>query len=796
MHLRGGAPTTAAELAAAVTHISLDPASCYRVTDLNFSKEDVRIYLTSGYISFAKEIHGRTIGAVFTTDIEAGDAEILLLPPYRGERLSLANFTGSPNLDEHFKAAVMIFTDSTGAELESALQSHDARKNAEIGALFAERWTPPLRNLAGSFQVQVVGDLLSAPSNSGASNPSASGPGMFYMGVAGSKLGNFDVLYDPRGSDQIAIGQMAYRDGQPYFNMWSSFPGKKKRSAPEAETQPPLAIDNYRIDATIRPDLLVSASTQATLTLHGATGRALPFWISSAMRVNAVSIDGQPAEVFQRVSLRSNLIRGGGNEEFLVVPPAPLDASKPHKIEFHHEGEVISTAGDRVFFVSSRGTWYPRLSSAFAHFDLTFRYPRDLVLVCTGDPVSTRTEGESRISDFHAPAPIRFAGFNLGAYNCVSRERGGLKVDVCANREIEAALRRQPVPNEHIALTPAQAVARGRRPFLDPAPLAPQPNPAARLDKLADDVAGALEYMSAQFGPPPIRRVTVSPIPGSFGQGFPGLIYLSTLSYMDASQRPAAARNTYKDLLFSDVLEAHEAAHQWWGNLVTAAGYQDEWLMESLADYSALLYLEKKSGPRALDAVLDRYRDDLLKKTDSGRTVESAGPIVWGVRLLSSQAPQSWRAITYEKGAWILHMLRRRLGDARFTAMLREICAQYHYRAISTEEFREIARRFSPPKSPDPELRTFFDNWVYGTGIPAVKITQSSRAGKITGILTASGAGDDFTGFIPVEVQQGRKKSVYWLQASSEGSSFSIPLRPPAAGTKVSPAFNDSLIKK
>ncbi len=306
-------PTTASELAGQLAHISLDPASCYRVTELNFSKEDVRIYLTSGYISFAKEIHGKTIGAVFTTDIEAGDAEILLLPPYRGERLSLANFTGSPNLDEHFKAAVMIFTDSTGADLESALQSRAAPKNAEIGALFAERWTPALRNLAESFQVRVVGDLLSG----------ASSPGMFYMGAAGSKLGNFDVLYDSRGSDQIAIGQMAYRDGQPYFNMWTSFPGRKKRAAPQAEAPPPLALDNYRIDAAIRADLSLDVTTQATLTVERANGPALPFWISSAMRVSAVSIDGQPAEVFQRESLRSNLIRGGGNEEFLVVLPAP-----------------------------------------------------------------------------------------------------------------------------------------------------------------------------------------------------------------------------------------------------------------------------------------------------------------------------------------------------------------------------------------------------------------------------------------------------------------------------------------
>ena len=90
---------------------------------------------------------------------------------------------------------------------------------------------------------------------------------------------------------------------------------------------------------------------------------------------------------------------------------------------------------------------------------------------------------------------------------------------------------------------------------------------------------------------------------------------------------------------YIDLLEAHEAAHQWWGNVVSPAGYRDNWLMEALANYSALLYLEKRDGRGAVDAALESYREDLLAKDEKGQTSESTGPIVLGARLESSQSP-------------------------------------------------------------------------------------------------------------------------------------------------------------
>ena len=95
--------------------------------------------------------------------------------------------------------------------------------------------------------------------------------------------------------------------------------------------------------------------------------------------------------------------------------------------------------------------------------------------------------------------------------------------------------------------------------------------------------------------------------------------------------------------------------------------------------------------------------------------------------LESSGIHDAWRAITYEKGAWIMHMLRRRLGDDRFLKMLAELRRRYEFRTITTEEFRALAAGFLPPRSPSDTMDSFFDNWVYATGIPKLKLQSSVR---------------------------------------------------------------------
>ena len=502
---------SAAQMGDQVEHIALDPDQCYRVLDLSFSKEDIKIYLASGYLIFAKPTGGAHLAAIFVTSEEAGDADLLLLPPTRSERSSLAKFTGSPTLDEHFKVAAFVFTDGTGDRLFAQIESNSsAKKSPDMGNLMAGRWTTVLADLVASFETRVVYDILSdRPDN-----------GVFYMAVSGNELNNFDVLYDPTAQDQILAGRLAYRDNRMYFDTWTSFQARSFRgSAASGKAASPhgvhFGLDNIRIEATIAPDLGMQAVTRGTLTFPSEGKRSrfvVPFSLSPNMQISSASIDGRPAEVFDRESMRSNLISNRDDRQFLLISESALDPAVPHEIEIHHAGAVIRNAGNDVYYVASRGTWYPRTGGDLARYELTFHYPKALTLAATGKPLEDRVDGDSRITRLKTDTPVRFAGFNLGNFQSVVVERNGYTINLYANRRLESALAPKPPPPAPVAM-PQEQFPRPRHPRVDD--LAPQPvppDPAPRIDNLARNVIETVDFMTEQFGPPPSK---ISPLPRS-----------------------------------------------------------------------------------------------------------------------------------------------------------------------------------------------------------------------------------------------------------------------------------------
>ncbi len=784
---------SASDVAKQIREMTLDPGACYRVRDLNFAKEDIRVYFTEGYLIFAKPIEGVPVAAYFTSDVDAGDAEVILLPARRSERMSLATFTNSPNLDEHFHSALLVFTDSTSADLLKELNKDGAdHKAPDMGQMLSEKWTPVARNLSASFEERVVTDLLS---------PDRAAKGIFFMAAAGKTLGSFDVIYDPMAREQITAGQMISREGRSRFTIWTSFSARSFRTGERKMADWPFELSDIRIDASLGSNLSLTAVTKATIQARGETRRAFPFQISHDMRVTEAFIDGAPVEVFSHESLREAAIRGGDSQTFLVVAPSGLTPGTKHEIEFHHNGSVVTPAGNGVYFVGSRSTWYPRGGPEFATYDVTFHYPKALSLVATGSVVEDIMNGDTRTTRRCTDTPVRLAGFNLGDYREVNVQKPGYAITVCGNRRIEPALQQKPrSATPPLPSIPAQGrprhVAESGSAESTQAPFS-TPDPGSRLHTLANEVSAAFDFMTAQFGPAALNTLTVSPIPGTFGQGFPGLVYLSTISYLDPADRPQGVRDKVQQTFYSDILLAHETAHQWWGNVVSAESYEDEWLMEAIANYTALLYLEHRKGPKAIEPVLENYRKELLATNGAGKTMESAGPIIWGVRLQSSD-PEAWRRIVYEKGTWIIHMLRRRMGDERFQKMLAEACKRYRYQTITTEQFHALAKEFMPPGSSDASLDTFFDNWVYGTGIPSLKLNYSIQgkipAVEVKGTVTQTEVDEDFSADVPVEFQEGKGVTVQWVRSSSDPTPFRAKAK--QTPSKVSIATGDILMRK
>ncbi|MCZ2154037.1 MAG: hypothetical protein LC114_09085 [Bryobacterales bacterium] len=460
---------------------------------------------------------------------------------------------------------------------------------------------------------------------------------------------------------------------------------------------------------------------------------------------------------------------------FLVSLPKRAMPGQPVEIEIAHEGKVVQDSGNGVLFVGARGSWFPGLGNRLATYDVTFRAPKGMEFVSTHETLERIPEGNTTIFHASVKTPVRTFGFNVGSYKRATADKDGFVVNVYANTHVETAL--EPAGRILIGSPSAGPRRRGAPDLTVTSIPAPPPDPARNLANFASEVAEMLGEMNGLFGPPALNTVNVSPIPGHFGQGFAGMIYLSTISYLPESQRPEHARDPANRTFYSNLLLPHELAHQWWGNLVYAESEQDTWLMEGLASYTALIMLERTKGRKELTRVLLRYRDNLLAGLDDGRIVDDAGPILWGERLLNSRDRASWNTITYEKGAWVFHMLRTRLGEDAFFRMLRELPRRFSGKPLSTAAFRRFAAEFVPEKSPDADLEEFFEEWVESTGIPKVELSSaiSGKAPKVTvkATVTQSLVSKEFGTMVPVVIRFARAPAeVRWIHTSEGAEEF------------------------
>lgn len=742
-------PSTARQALDRFLKTELDPAQCYRVRDLFLEREDVKFYFTDGLLIFAKPFDGRDVAALFLASEQGDFGEMLVIPPTPRERRSVALFTKEAVLDERFRSALMLFTDDTADRLRAEIENGPAHKlDSDSGAMVAPRWTPVLQNILSGVSLRMLADLIS-------DRPVEQG--VFAAAVNGGRLGRFDVVVDPHLREQVSIGQSVRREGRSFYNVWAQFESRSVRQNQAQQSEINASLEDYRIEVELGgPSLAMKAVVEADLVPSEHSSRTFAFELSENLRLESLLVDGEPADYVQlEQSPAGGASRRQNNVVLLALESEPATDDRP-RLRFVYSGEAVADAGQRVFMVMNRGDWYPRGEPGFAEYDMTFRHPSQFDLVATGELVSETIADGVREVRFRSPSPIRLAGFNIGDYVATSRQVDGYTVEIRANRRAESRLKpKAPLP----VLVPKMGGRRnrtlsGESTIMTPAET-PPPDPAARIEEIADEDAAAFGLFLERFGPPVTPRVVVSPIPAGFGQGFPGLVYAATLSYFAVGDAPLKNLDPVDQQFYAEMLRAHEISHQWWGNSVTVSSSSDNWLMEGLATYSAMLNMERRKGPQSFSLMLEQFQRRLLAENDEGLTMESAGPVTLGDRLRTARFPGAYRIITYDKSAWALHMLRSRLGDEGFFELLAKLVRDYRLKEISTEAFRREAAAFVPEGSPDPELRDFFDQWIYDVGLPrfSVDFDQNASGGGfvLEGVLEM---GDVDPAFLtPVELE-------------------------------------------
>ena len=157
-------------------------------------------------------------------------------------------------------------------------------------------------------------------------------------------------------------------------------------------------------------------------------------------------------------------------------------------------------------------------------------------------------------------------------------------------------------------------------------------------------------------------------------------------------------------------LMAHEIAHQWFGDNVTEKDWPHLWLSEGFATYMTDLYLESKYGTDSLKNLLRKQRREVLGYSENHKTpVVDTSKSKHLMALLNDNS--------YQKGAWVLHMLRRKLGDSLFWTGIRTYYKTYAGSNANTTDLEKVFEKVSHQN-----LQIFFKQWLFTAGQPAIKV--------------------------------------------------------------------------
>jgi tetratricopeptide (TPR) repeat protein len=258
-----------------------------------------------------------------------------------------------------------------------------------------------------------------------------------------------------------------------------------------------------------------------------------------------------------------------------------------------------------------------------------------------------------------------------------------------------------------------------------------KPGTDAQISSYGETIGKALDYYTKRFGPADNgKRLSVVEIDDE------SLDYYSSRGMLFVAARPfEEARDVTTDRL------QREAAYQWWGLTVGLKSFDDAWLSQGLAEYSAFSLRESQLDAAKLDAL----RRELLEKS---LTFEQTSSLLRAPATLDDQSI-GYQYIMYSKGAFVYKLLRDTLGADKFDLLLRTYLQEYRGKSASVDDFEKLTTRLAGR-----DMRYFFARWVESTGVPEFSsdyLIIRTRGGKFVARGTVKQNYDNLR--LPVDVQ-------------------------------------------
>ncbi|MFH6603315.1 M1 family aminopeptidase [Maribacter algicola] len=410
------------------------------------------------------------------------------------------------------------------------------------------------------------------------------------------------------------------------------------------------------------------------------------------------------------------------NDKIIIRPKFNGPKTKTFSIRYHgvpERGLVIDTTkfGQRSFFGDNWPNlarhWLPCVDHPYDKAAVEFRItaPDHYDVVATGEKIEeSNLNNGFKLTTYREPAPVAMKVVTIGVTKFASKLLG----------------------------------------MVGDIPVTAWVYPENRLDGFSDYAVSTdvMDYFVDHIGPYAYAKLANMQAKTQWG----GLENAGTISYFENS---VTGKNEVEGLI------AHEIAHQWFGNSASEANWNHVWLSEGFATYFSILYLENTYGDekRKEELVLDRKQTIEYYAKNPAPVVDNS--IIDPLKVLSTN--------TYQKGGWVLNMLRHQLGDDIFWKGIRTYYETYENSNALTKDFQAVMESVSGKN-----LANFFSQWIFTKGHPVLKWNWNYRKGKLVITIDQVQGHHIFDFPLEIGIQNGEAMKIELVEVNGASKTYEI----------------------